>query len=129
MSSCLTIMDNSVVMVGDAMTFLTSVWTSVEPVGEDSASDTAAAKVFSPSGVMSAAFIWPDARVSAMKRCILGVSNSSRTAFWTSTDGAPLLDPPPDELPPLDPPDDPPPDELPPLEPPEALLLPPELPC
>lgn len=137
-SSCLTIIESSVVIVGDAITFLTSVWTSVEPVGDDRANETAAASVFSPSGVINAAFIWPDAKVSAIKRCIWGVCSSSRTAVCIANDGVPLLEPPPDdpppdeeeppppddppELPPDEPPDDPP--ELPPDEPPEL-----ELPC
>lgn len=50
--------------------------------------------------------------LSAITRCIRGVSISSRTAFWISIDGIEELDDPPED-------DDPDPPELDPLEPPE----------
>lgn len=105
-SVCLTMSVSSVVMLGEVSVFFTAMATRVDPVGDANVKLTAFSRVCSPAGVMRAAFICPAPSDSAMNRCILGVSNSSFTAFCIARSGDDDPDPPddPPDAPPLDPP-------------------------
>lgn len=84
--------------------------------------EMAFSKADCPAGVINACCICVDATDSAIILCILGVSISSRTAFWISIDGLePLeLDPEPEDAPDAAPELDPEPEDA-----PDAPLLPP----
>jgi len=96
---CRTRLSICFIIVGDWSAVLTAEATAFDPAGLDKYHATAVSSAFSPCGEASAVFSWPVPSDSAMNFCILGVSSSSLTAFWSAKLGSELL-PPPDSDPP-----------------------------